>query len=295
MAKLTKREKQKKEILQLLSRKQNVFLIGQGGIGKTKLLKDIAAELGPEAYYLESLAPAKSTLKAAYAELGDYHADDLKQMKVSSWTVPQLVKAIISELEGQDFVLILDHLDRITVASSEWLRELAESDVTILAAARETKEHKELLDRFFWTTQTVTLQPLSDGELSDIVRECVNDPAAPLEFRDAEAERFFVKTVLNHAKGIPLVAVQMCKKAAGVKSVSMTFVREHLMTPHSASVKYDDLTPLVLIPIALVGALRYLGRGMGNVELYVLAGSLMAAAVVIRLLMPRRTGQRKAS
>jgi hypothetical protein len=65
-------------------------------------------------------------------KLGDYHADDLKQMKVSSWTVPQLVKAIISELDGQDFVLILDHLDRITVASSEWLRELAESDDTVI-------------------------------------------------------------------------------------------------------------------------------------------------------------------
>jgi adenylate kinase family enzyme len=291
MEEQSRRKRDKEEIHRLLQRKQNVMIIGIGGIGKTKLLQDIASELGPNAYYIESLVPAKSTLKAAFTELGDFHEDDVKEMKIGRWTVGELVKGIIELLEAKDFVLILDHLDRITVASSGWLRELAESEITILAAARKTQEQKELLDRFFWTTKVITLQPLSDREILNIVRTHVKDLAIPVKFKDTTAEHFFGRTVVTYAKGIPLVAVQMCKKAAGVESVSMTFVREELMEAHGASVKYIDLTPIILIPIALMGALRYLGRGMGNVELYVLAGSLMAAAVAIKILMPRRRRQ----
>lgn len=141
----------------------------------------------------------------------------------------------------------------------------------------------------------MALQPLSDGEIIDIVRVQVNDHSAPIKFKDLNVERFFGKTVVTNAKGIPIVAIQMCKKAAGKGEVTLTYVREEIMVAHKASVKYIDLTPILFIPIALLGAMRYLGRGMGNTELYIIGGTLMAAAVVIRVLMPRRRRQHKAS
>ena len=120
------------------------------------------------------------------------------------------------------------------------------------------------------------------------------DSLSPIRFKDKNAEHFFGKTVVTSSKGIPIVAVQMCQKARGTKQVSLTFVREEIMPAHKASVKYIDLTPLILIAIGLIGALRYIGRGMGNQELYIIAGTLTAAAIVIRVLMPRRSRQRKA-
>ena len=291
---LTKRQKHKKEILRLLGRKQNVMLIGPGGIGKTTMLREISDELAHSAYYIESPNPPKFALKTAFIEIGDFHDDDLKEMKFSSWTVQQVVKELIKLCEGTNFVLALDSLDRITVSSSDWLKELAESEVTILGAARKTKEEKELLDRFFWTAKTITLQPLNDREILEIIKAQVNDSLSPIRFKDKNAEHFFGKTVVTSSKGIPIVAVQMCQKARGTKQVSLTFVREELMTAHKASVKYIDLTPLILIAIGLIGALRYIGRGMGNQELYIIAGTLTAAAIIIRVLMPPRSRQRKA-
>ena len=291
---LTKRQKHKKEILRLLRRKQNVMLIGPGGIGKTTMLREISDELAESAYDIESPNPPKSALKTAFIEIGGFHDDDLKEMKFSSWTVQQVVKELIKLCEGKNFVLALDSLDRITVSSSDWLKELAESEVTILGAARKTKEEKELLDRFFWTAKTITLQPLNDREILEIIKAQVNDSLSPIRFKDKNAEHFFGKTVVTSSKGIPIVAVQMCQKARGTKQVSLTFVREELMTAHKASVKYIDLTPLILIAVGLIGALRYIGRGMGNQELYIIAGTLAAAAIIIRVLMPRRSRQRKA-
>jgi len=291
---LTKRQKHKKEIMRLLGLKQNVMLIGPGGIGKTTMLREVISDLGDSAYYVESPNPPKSALKTAFIEIGGFHEDDLKEMKFSSWTVQQVVKELIKLVEGRDFVLALDSLDRITVSSSDWLKELAESGVTILGAARKTKEEKELLDRFFWTAKTITLQPLSDREILEIIKAQVNDSWSPIKFKDKNAEHFFGKTVVTSSKGIPIVAIQMCQKARGMKEVSLTFVREELMTAHKASVKYIDLTPLILIAIGLIGALRYIGRGMGNQELYIIAGTLTAAAIIIRVLMPPRSRQRKA-
>ena len=84
------------EVMKNIRRKQNTLVMGQGGIGKSTLLSQIATSLGPaKAYYIEAIVPAKSAMTEAYQVLGDFSDEVLKELKVSRWTLPQLAKALI--------------------------------------------------------------------------------------------------------------------------------------------------------------------------------------------------------
>ena len=282
-----------KKIKANLRRKQNTLVIGGGGIGKSTLLRHIAETLGSNAYYIEALSPPRSAMLEAYQAIGDFNDDEMKAMKVSRWTLNQIAKEVIALVASQDFVLVIDSLDKITAASSEWLKALAESDTILLGACREVREGK-LLDRFFWTFETVTLKPMTDAEIKEILRQLVylsghSKPA--ITFRDRQAQRFFVERTIKAAKGIPLTAVEMCKRARGAGEVSMTFVREHLMAEHEASIKWVDATPILLIAICLVVMMRFVARGMHSIDAYVFFGGLSAILLVVRLFILR--GSRK--
>lgn len=292
------------EVMANLRRKQNTWVVGQGGIGKSTLLSQIAADLGPDkAYYIEAIVPAKSAMTGAYQIIGDFSDKVLKELKVSRWTLPQLTKALIKLLDGRDFVLILDGLDRITVASSEWLKMLAESDITLLGASRIVKE-KKLRDRFFWTFETIQLMPMTDKEIKEVIRQQVlgfarreMDPGSEsrprIKFRDKTVRRYFVERAIKASKGIPFTAVELCKRAMGAREVTMTFVREHLWREHEASLKWIDATPILWVVICLIMAMRYIARGMHSTDAYVFFGALSMIMIVVRLFTMR--GRRRTS
>jgi hypothetical protein len=79
----------------------------------------------------------------------------------------------------------------------------------------------------------------------------------------------------------------MCKRAKGVGAVSVTFVREHLMVDHEASLKWVDATPLLLLAICGFAMMRYLARGMGSQDAYVFFGALYALIMVVRMFIMR--------
>jgi replication-associated recombination protein RarA len=278
-----------KQVMANLKRKQNTLILGPSGIGKTTLLWQIAGELGAGAYYIEALSPPRSAMLSAYQTIGDFNDDDLKEMKVGRWTLTEIAKELVVLVGEKAFVLEIDSLDKVTSASSEWLKVLAESPIAILGACREVREGK-LLDRFFWTFETLTLHPMSDVEIKEIIRSEVypsetGDPA--IRFRDGQAQQFFVERTIRAAKGVPLTAVEMCKRAKGVGAVSVTFVREHLMVDHEASLKWVDATPLLLLAICGFAMMRYLARGMGSQDAYVFFGALYALIMVVRMFIMR--------
>ena len=283
------------KVMANLRRKQNTLIIGAGGIGKSTLLMHIATELGASrAHYIEAIIPAKSALLEAYQTIADLSDEQLKEMKVSRWTLNVLVRELLATLSGQIFVLILDGLDRITVAASEWLKVLAESDITLLGACRVVKEGK-LLDRFFWTFDTVTLTPMPDREIKEIIRRQVypSDSSEPtIRFRTESVQRDFVERVIKGSKGIPLTAVQWCRRAMGAGEVTMTFIRDHLMCDHEASMKWVDATPILLIVICIIMAMRYIARGMHDTDAYVFFGALSMIMIVVRMFAMRGSRRR---
>ena len=275
------RDKSLKKMMSNLKRRQNTLVVGPSGIGKTALLTHINTELGPRAYYIEGLS--RALLMEAYVTISGLTDEDIKKRKVTQWTVLKLAKALISLQEDRDdFVLIIGSLDRITAASSQWLTELAESNITLLAACYGTKK-TDALNRFFWTFETLELKPMSDAEIKSIIRDQVYPPGQSepaITFRDKKAQRYFVERTIKIAKGIPLAAVEMCKRAAGKGMVSTTFVKEHLVD-HKAATKWVDATPILLVAACLLFVLRYASRVMHEPDTYVFFSSLSTIAFIV--------------
>ena len=288
------RDKSIKKVMSNLKRRQYTLVVGPSGIGKTALLTHINTELGPRAYYIEGLS--RALLMEAYVTISGPTDEDIKKRKVTQWTVLKLAKALISLQEDRDdFVLIMSSLDRITAASSQWLTELAESNITLLAACCGPKK-TDALNRFFWTFETLELKPMSDAEIKSIIRDQVYPPGQSepaITFRDNKAQRYFVERTIKIAKGVPLAAVGMCKRAAGKGMVSTTFVKEHLVD-HKAATKWVDASPILLVAACLLFVLRYASRVMHGSDTYVFFSSLSTIAfIVIRSFS--RGGSRKQS
>lgn len=277
------------KVMSNLRRKQNTLLMGTTGMGKTTLLKHVDQELGNGAYYIETLSAPTAALRDAYIAVGGFTPKQVKEIGVRKWNLHKLAKELIVLLKSNaDFVLIIDSLDKITAAASEWLKTLAESQITILGACREMKNSK-LLDRFFWTFKKVVLKPMTDAEIKAIVQQQVYPPdqAPAIQFKDKQTRRYFAERVIKSAKGIPLTAIEMCKRAKGGEKISMTFIRDHLMDGYEASIKHIDATPIILIVICLIVAMRYISRGMGNQDAYVFFGALSAILLMLRLFVMR--------
>lgn len=283
------------KVMANLRRKQNTLVMGSSGIGKSTLLQHIARELGEDrAYYIETPASPTAVLRDAYVEIGGFSPEQAKEIGVKKWNLTRLAKELIKLVEhSEDFVLAIDLLDKVTAASSEWLKALAESQITLLGACRETKDSKPL-DRFFWTFEKVVLKPMTDAEIKAIVQQEVYPPAqAPaIQFKDKQTRRYFAERVIKSAKGVPLTAIEMCKRAKGAQEISMTFIRDHLMSGYSASIKYIDATPIILILICFIAAMRYISRGMESQDAYVFFGALSAILLMVRLFVMRSSKRR---
>jgi len=264
-----------------LKRRVSTLLLGVRGVGKTHLLKHIEKELA--AYYIETLSPAKDALMNLLLYLTDWSEEELKERGAKRWTLKQLAQAVIDEIEKQEeFVLIIDNLDRVSSAHSQLLENLI-ACTPILSAACEIKDSKAL-ERFFWGFEIIELKPLQNAHITRIVSQRIDDEL--LNFKDTSTKRLFSKKVVQSAKGIPLAACEMVKKAANLKTVTRTFIRRKLKEHHS-SVKYIDATYLWLFIAAGAAAMRYISRGMHSTDAYVFFGALSAILLIVRLLMSK--------
>jgi chromosomal replication initiation ATPase DnaA len=283
------REKEIQSIKSALRRKANVLLVGRRGVGKSHLLLHLAEEMGSDCYYIPYLYPAKGALTQALAEMMNLSMDELKEMKISRMTVPVLAEMLIEVIKEKDsFVLIIDVLDKITAANSEWLKSMAE-EITLLGAIVEPKS-SEHLKRFFWTFETVDINPLPDADIKQLVQRSIRQDN--IQFADERARKLFLSKVTSNSKGIPLAALQLCRKAANhTRKVSVTFIREHLQE-HEASVKFIDATYLFISLFGLIIAMRYISRGMGSTDAYVFWGAMSGIMLIFRWLMFRSMRKR---
>jgi replication-associated recombination protein RarA len=284
------REKEINKIKSALRRKANVLLIGKRGVGKSHILKQIAEEMSEKCYYIPVLQPAKSALTEALGKIMGLDADGLKEIGVSKMTIPQVAEKLIEAIKEKDgFVLIIDALDKISAANSEWLTKLAE-EITILGATVEPKD-SEHLTRFFWTFEIQEIQPLPDKEIKELVKQTIKRDK--IQFADKSALKLFMSKVPDNAKGIPLAAIELCKKASNhTRKVSISFIRENLRD-HGASVKFIDATYLFIGLFGIIMAMRYISRGMGSMDAYTFWGAMSGILLVVRLLMFRSMSKGK--
>jgi replication-associated recombination protein RarA len=263
------REQESKEIISALRRKVNVLVISEIGLGKTHLLKEVKEQFGDDAYYIPALQPAKGTLTDALVEIKGWSEEEVKENKLTRKNLKEIAEMLIDEFSTEGFVLIIDSLDKVTAAQSEWLTKMAEQ-LTLLGAAREVKSSQQLKRFFSSFRQKIQLKPLSDEAIEELLKRQIKQRR--IAFKNQTVQRDFVHQAIKAVRGVPLAVIELCKEAASIKQVTKTFVEA--IKPHDSAVKYIDASPLFIILLTSVLALRYLSRGMGSYETYLLFSTI---------------------
>jgi replication-associated recombination protein RarA len=267
-----------------------VLVIAERGLGKTHLLQTIQEAFADNAYFISVLQPAKGELKNALIQIMGWDEEDIKNNKLSRKTTKEIAEMLTAELGAREgYVLIIDTLDKVTATISEILTTMAEK-LTLLGAVRQIPP-SEHLKRFFWSFRhKVQLQPLADEDLEQIIQEQIKQDR--IAFQNQAVKRVFIYKTVQAAGGVPLAAIDICKDAKGTNQVTKTFVAK--IKPHDSAVKYIDATPLFIIALAFILALRYLSRGMGNYDAFILTSSIgIFCYTVGRFLIFRYFSQRK--
>jgi hypothetical protein len=127
------------------------------------------------------------------------------------------------------------------------------------------------------------LKPLPLEHCAEIVKRWLVH--SPIRFTDERTRDKFVRHVARDSGGIPTAIAGMLDAANTFEEISPA--RARAIRRHDAASNYVDMTPVVMILLVGFLALRYISRGVGEIELLVLSGVATALFMGIKFFMYR--------
>jgi uncharacterized protein YneF (UPF0154 family) len=263
------RQSEYKQLQDNIRQCQPTLLLGEVGIGKTYLLKQLDSQLD-QAIYVESLSPFKPTLLdiiSALHQKGDFIIEGIEaeylswdelSKKLSRLNLKQLMNALLQNLGGKGYVLLLDDLETATASMAKKVVDLMKYTTIIGAANQRNKKLKQL----WWLFEPIELVPLTKPESKQLLwslisKDNIHDP------------KLLEQIVTNQSNGNPLSICQLTDKVKREPNLTPESIRE---LTHQAGAKFIDLTPVFFIIGAVVIGLRFIALGLNSTELYILAG-----------------------
>lgn len=222
------RERELDEIKGLLGRARLVTLLGMGGLGKTRLSLQAAAELRaefPDGTWFLDLSPLREGARVA--------DEAARLLQVQDEPGRSLLQAIAAALQQQRLLLVVDNCEHLAEAAAALVNTLLRQcpDVRIVASSRialhvageQTYPVQPLAVPRFATGQyidTVALSALPSVQLF-VQRAQAQRPAFQLDAMQAAA----VAELVTRLEGIPL-ALELA--AARVRSLSVADINARL-------------------------------------------------------------------
>lgn len=266
------------EINDKLSRNINVILLGKTGVGKSTMIKNINTT-GRKVLTIDDVSEMKTTLinmllyllddKEKVMELmfGEYDKTKVKT-KISRHSLMSLAKNICDIVEPQEYILVIDSVDRISPRVVSVLEQLKEH-FTIVTSAREIAVNKT---SFLWNFETIKVEELCRKDSIELVSKL----SGTLEVEDYEQYKNYI---WNKSNGNPRVIYEMIDRFRKEPFVCKDTVRS---IDHYGSLPTIDMS-LVLLCLFGCGAIfRYLGRESGNTSLTFIGGIAMILLILSR-------------
>jgi len=161
----------------------------------------------------------------------------------------------------------------LTTSTGRLIDQLA-GKFTIIAAMQYVKKAQ---GKHFWKFERLEVGPLASDEARRLIRQC----AAGVEIED---ERLFETHLLQKSAGNPRAIIESVERLRKEPAVTRNAVRE---LSHAGGRTQIDLTPIIIIPVLLLVALRFVARGLGDLEFYLFAGVGSALAVGVQFFLFR--------
>ncbi len=229
-------------------------------------------ELARQLLMMGIIKPSALDLAKRYDELPPEAIEWAKiKRTVNRLSIRELTGAIIPALsahEGQ-VLLAVDDMTRLTPTQQAfWLAIFDAAQVATCAS-----EKKQGLRKLWWKMKEIEVPPLTPEAAAAMVRRYVTAQGMLIE-----SPALYISHVVKQSGGNPQALHDMLNESAKERVVDKRMIRE---MRHQAGVRYLDFTPVMIVASALISGTRYLAIGLGDTELYILAG--MAAALFLSL------------
>jgi hypothetical protein len=252
------REKEKILICETLTGGHSILVVGKAGVGVSALIRFACAELEKKNLRIIKVAPGsiKQILVSLALQLGLYAEDEKLP------TSPRLQREVAEALKYENSIIVIDEANRLAVPVRGWLEELHEAGQLFLLGAKPA-----LARDIFLKLPRMELKPLD----YEHIRKIIEETAAELEIELTPAD---VATLQSRCAGNPMLARRV--------------VREHqigLQPNNLDHTEWINGTPFLIGALLCLTMIRFIGRGIGDTNLYILGGMLAVAASLVRLFM----------
>ena len=187
---------------------------------------------------------------------------------VAGWT-----QMVIDSVQKDQYTLVIDDLSDLTTSTGRLIDKLADPFL-IVAALHEVKKAHE---KHFWKFERIEVGNLSSADARTLIRQA----SAGAEIEDA---RMFETHLLAKTAGNPRAILESVARLKKEPAVTRNAVRE---LTHSGAQSQIDMTPIIIVPVLCLVVLRFVGRGMDNMDFYLLAGIGSALAMFVRYFLFR--------
>ncbi len=282
------------ELWELVTKGRHVLVTGAPGIGKTVLLEMLATGLGRQGdVHVFRVSDARQ-FKNSLLELAEQmHARGVfvhprlstsvvrslpwekLAPKVRTLTVKDLAEALVLSLKGQRAVLIWDQFDRATPTEVSWLHQFLNVAAVVLATSDPgSLRLKPILDR---VPAKVEIEELDEEESYELIDRCLE--AAPFAVSDLV---WYRREIRRRSQGNPRAIKDLLADHSLEKYIDSQAIRA---IQSEQGVRYFAVSWVVLIAALAFSIQRYVGRGLGDRDAYIIGACGMVFFIFLSMLV----------
>jgi len=294
-SKIVPRDEIVDEVVKRVLRDQSVWLSAPEGYGKTTIIQEAVEELEDRhdrmvifcqdsTHFKPLLLDIAEQLHAHGLFIWDQPGDEVEEMtwakvhaKLDRVSVVKVAPAVVQSLEGNDIILVLDHLEGVRVTYLKHFARFFEIATIIAASDGFKKIELNKLRSYARVIDVLKFIPDQAEELSDFLFESYGI--------NTVNESSFKQHLLRAADGIPLKVRQLYEDAASEGGfIGMDYIRQ---LRAQAGREYTNMGWLLLVLLALPMVARIIAIGSGDRDSFVAFGVLTAFSFVMRFLVYR--------